>query len=1088
MKIGVEIISNTIYKMVRTNKLGIVATLVAAAVAFSSCTKDEKADGLKISASGKTINFSSLIGGNNLSTKGVSNEAASVTEHYEIAAEIANIQGSKFAGEELFTVEVMPNDGSFYGSYDAATKTVYGADKEESGQKYSSILWESGDVISILSDQAKVGSFNSNRTDASSDPNQLNSNKADYSIESVSQKSSDKAWEWRGTIVPVKQGNGLWWGDSSKDHYFFGSYPKMVAYTPDLTNKKVTLTGLNYSVKGSDGFTQDVVLDGSIANQYNPNLKEQGYMYAGLKVLAANVPAKEVDMKFEPNFTAYEVNLTNDKLTGDGESMILKRVTIESAQDIAAEGVSTILQFDGSDNFEFSNDLSVITEPTSKSKKITINFKKSDGTDALPITLPTGGNYLKFTILTLGKTSSGYQTDVKIKFEMEYNENKVGVSGTDKIHRIMTLTLKKGTNNMRVPEGKKVVIKNGKMTTGFSTLSTNVDAIVVAKSKDVNGYCRDTLRIISKSRTDGTILEPWEIFALVNGSEVAYGAADWPEWIRLDKNKSATKPKDSVIITTNPGALDRATATITSPAAGFITELKNATPIGSESTPRDLSKYDIYGVEYGSATSKVTSITTSGSHTANCYVVSAPGYYSFPLVYGNAVGYTATNSDYAALKKTYTGYKNANNKDISSPYILTDLSITEANDLEAVVVWQDVYPGADVILDKDISVVDAPSGAGLTCKYIQFRIQQENILPCNAIIALRKKSTEKILWSWHIWVAPITSTGTTSTDYYKWNDIYDFKYFSISDAEISAKMLNSNLGWCPPIKYSGNTEARSMTLRIRHTGTEDTYKDVTITQESYSVNSEGEFFSSVFYQWGRKDPLVGYQGETIGKIDKPFSSIKGYEIYAPNESSDLAGSTLRLNKLGFGILATSIQNPHLNNGANYTSINIINLWNSLQTSYTTRGTWYDYTAKTIFDPSPAGFCVPPTRFGNAFTSTTAGKKHYGSDIYGTLTSYDASKGIPDGMLFSNTRSASDYNLFFPIYYQRRAGGGRVHPATDNLVRYWASSSYKNSTSFCATVLACNFDEAEFNIFPANDSNVSQNQGNPLRPILEQSSE
>ncbi|MBR3303771.1 MAG: hypothetical protein IKI67_06310, partial [Bacteroidales bacterium] len=65
MKIGVEIISNTIYKMVRTNKLGIVATLVAAAVAFSSCTKDENADNIKVGGSGKGIAFTSMLGGSN---------------------------------------------------------------------------------------------------------------------------------------------------------------------------------------------------------------------------------------------------------------------------------------------------------------------------------------------------------------------------------------------------------------------------------------------------------------------------------------------------------------------------------------------------------------------------------------------------------------------------------------------------------------------------------------------------------------------------------------------------------------------------------------------------------------------------------------------------------------------------------------------------------------------------------------------------------------------------------------------------------------------------------------------------------------
>ncbi|WP_373594504.1 fimbrillin family protein, partial [Bacteroides caccae] len=86
--------------------------------------------------------------------------------------------------------------------------------------------------------------------------------------------------------------------------------------------------------------------------------------------------------------------------------------------------------------------------------------------------------------------------------------------------------------------------------------------------------------------------------------------------------------------------------------------LKAATAKGSETTPYNLSS------------------STGGSsveNTANCYVVSAPGYYSLPLVYGNAIKNAATNA--SAYTSTATGnnilnpFINHAGNGITDPYI-----------------------------------------------------------------------------------------------------------------------------------------------------------------------------------------------------------------------------------------------------------------------------------------------------------------------------------------------------------------------------------------------------------------------------------
>ena len=92
--------------------------------------------------------------------------------------------------------------------------------------------------------------------------------------------------------------------------------------------------------------------------------------------------------------------------------------------------------------------------------------------------------------------------------------------------------------------------------------------------------------------------------------------------------------------------------------------LKNATEQGTASSPLDLS---------------------AGKRTANCYVVSAPGYYTFPLVYGNA-----RNGDGSANTDSYgTGtFVDHNGVQIDNPYIYqTNGGANVPND--AFIVWQD---------------------------------------------------------------------------------------------------------------------------------------------------------------------------------------------------------------------------------------------------------------------------------------------------------------------------------------------------------------------------------------------------------------
>ena len=147
----------------------------------------------------------------------------------------------------------------------------------------------------------------------------------------------------------------------------------------------------------------------------------------------------------------------------------------------------------------------------------------------------------------------------------------------------------------------------------------------------------------------------------------------------------------------------------------YLADLKNRACLGRADAPHDLS-YDYNGQ----------------MNTANCYVVTHPGYYKFPLVYGNAIKNGATNAN-AYGSSTFVNHLN---RQITEPYIYNNENCTVGS---AELVWQDALN-----LISDISLCDEQ-------KYIKFEITKENIEQGNAVIAVKDEGG-KIMWSWHIWV------------------------------------------------------------------------------------------------------------------------------------------------------------------------------------------------------------------------------------------------------------------------------------------------------------------------------------------------
>lgn len=381
-------------------------------------------------------------------------------------------------------------------------------------------------------------------------------------------------------------------------------------------------------------------------------------------------------------------------------------------------------------------------------------------------------------------------------------------------------------------------------------------------------------------------------------------------------------------------------------------------------------------------------------NTANCYVINAPGQYSLPLVYGNAIknggtnasAYTSSASGTNVLQKFINHTGNA----ITDPYIYNNANCTPDN---ATLVWQD---SPELVTNVALSS-DKHS--------LVFEVPQASIAQGNAVVAVRNVSGQ-ILWSWHIWV----------TDYKLGDDLKTVAYSG------THKMLPVNLGWCEgtSASYAGRS------VKVRFTQAETGATDVIeITQTSYSVSTGG---NAPFYQWGRKDPMLPSTGS--GATNKTWYNAEG------TSSTTLTTANWTTND-------ATITNGILNPGAfctnNYMDYKYYNLW-AVDNNATSQD--LATSSKTVYDPCPTGYKVPVNNVFRAFT-TTGSNTSTASQINGT---WNATSG---GWDFK----CNEGSVFFPASGYRNYSPGALRYVGSHGY-YWSavpsSASYGRNLYFYST--------------------------------------
>lgn len=411
-------------------------------------------------------------------------------------------------------------------------------------------------------------------------------------------------------------------------------------------------------------------------------------------------------------------------------------------------------------------------------------------------------------------------------------------------------------------------------------------------------------------------------------------------------------------------------------------ELKNAKALGSNGAPYNLSN------STGAATVE---------NTANSYVISAPGVYMFPLVYGNAIKGGATNAsaykgNVADFKANVNGtMKNVilqnlvdhNGRGITDPWIEKTNNGANNGVNAAQIVWTDE---PNIVRSNAVSIHRDASGNA----FVKFEVKQADIKSGNTVIAVKKGNT--IVWSWHLWFAPkdaLEKIAVTNKE----GKVYNF--------------TKETLGW-KPVSWTGTpyTSTREVKVKIEqtvgHTGQKQ-ISYVTIKQRPTTSAIEG---ITTLYQWGRKDAFPGLSGNVEGVNRTP-----GDKIYL---------QAIIQNPGNFYI--TRLSGGAIDGGSYLTQYyNFYNLWsiNNTKTGGQDNGN-DDLVIKTIYDPSPVGFTVPGGNAFTGFTETGRNRATMNVDGTGVKSVFDANMGHHYW-----TNSNKEETIFFPAAGYMDNGNGAL---------------------------------------------------------------
>ncbi|VFB13088.1 Uncharacterised protein [Bacteroides heparinolyticus] len=498
---------------------------------------------------------------------------------------------------------------------------------------------------------------------------------------------------------------------------------------------------------------------------------------------------------------------------------------------------------------------------------------------------------------------------------------QIEVKYTDKLTNTQR-TLTANIGGSAWPMGKTVTYRISTSSIVVTpTLTVTVPANEYLYTGGTQNFAVRSYATVTEGGTSQTLIVPWTAeFSEDGGGTWNANPPAWLTTFTATGTGSSSTSGETCTATVAPQVNS-------APPNPHTVALQNAPQV----TNYDLSTHDYQG-------------NPAPTRTANCYIVGAPGTYRLPLVYGNAIdkvkvpggvnpgwntsAYTSTESFAYNL---LTPFINHLGNGITNPYIYSHAGCTPAN---CTLVWQD---------EPNLVTNVALSSDG---HFLEFTVNQATIRQGNAVVAVRDASNT-VLWSWHIWVTdykPGTS-GTTTPD----KEITNFQNHKY-------KLMTVNLGWC-----DGEEKIyaeRTVQVRFRQTGTSAT-QTITVKQKAAAITELG---NNTFYQWGRKDPFVGVLegigGGTNG-INKTWYDTSGAtQTNQPPPTSYFPFYN--------DCIKSGITRPNTFCTNYYMDRRYANLWSVNNKVYTAND---DPVVKTIYDPCPAGYKMPPSNIYTGFVTT-----------------------------------------------------------------------------------------------------------------------
>ena len=495
---------------------------------------------------------------------------------------------------------------------------------------------------------------------------------------------------------------------------------------------------------------------------------------------------------------------------------------------------------------------------------------------------------------------------------------------------------------------------------------------------------------------------------------------------------TTTKPAWLKSLTKESGnggtAAEQGTATLGTDIVDLVAkrnkEMQDAKALGSAAKPYNLSN------STGEA---------EVQNTANCYLISAPGYYMIPLVYGNAIKNGGTNT--SAYKSSLDPKSNIlaefvdhTGAPINDPWIEKTNNNANNGINGAQIVWADE---ANLVnLASDPIYRDGSGNA-----FVKFEVTKANIKSGNAVIAVKKGNT--IVWSWHLWFAPKNALDKIPVTN-KQNKVYNF--------------TSEALGW-KPTKWTGTSYStpRTVKVKVEQTIANNGIKQVsvfTITQNAGITERTG---TTTLYQWGRKDAFPG----TDANINGHFNKNAGDQIYMQNIIQNPG------NFYTVGFTNNGVLNP---NSGLVKYYYFYNLWSINNNKSVEQNQLNNVSVvKTIYDPCPIGFNVPANDAFTGFTSNGANKGPKMVDGTEVAATYNSQTGH---IFWTNSEKKA--TIYFPATGYRENGNGNIVDLNVS-ANYWTAIPQDLNNGRC-------FAFSQADVYPLHSS--ARTFGLGVRPVSE----